>query len=107
MSLVFRWALPFAFLLGACQPLLVSDISVQFAAVETTAQAAVRSCARLLNERRIALEEAVKCDVATRQAFLLIDSGMAAAKVGNAAAAENALAQTRAVLVEVEKYVKP
>jgi hypothetical protein len=107
MSIVLRWMLPFAFFLSACQPLLVSDISVQFAAVETTAQAAVRSCARLLNEKRIEVDEAVKCDLTTRQAFLLIDAGMAAAKIGNVSAAENALAQTRAVLVEVERYVKP
>lgn len=95
-----------AFGLVACVPVASADVATQLAVAESNTQAALRTCTRLLDERRISIADATRCDSVTRQAFALIDGGRLAAKTGDISGAEKALGATRAILVEAERIAK-
>jgi hypothetical protein len=71
--------------------------------LEGQVQAAVRSCARLVDERTITVEQGVRCDTVTKQAFAAIDIGRGALKGGDAKGADAQLAAARELLTEIER----
>ena len=90
--------------LSACTPLAKpATVAQSLAYVEGQVQAAVRTCARLNDERRIALEQATRCQAVTSQAFAAVDVGMGAARGGDSARAESQLAAVRILLIEAER----
>lgn len=93
-------------MLAACASLArPRDVADSLAYAEAQAQAVVRTCARLNDEQRIALEQARRCDAVTRQAFVAIDAGRAAIVAGDVGGAAGRLDATRALLKTIEDIV--
>lgn len=100
-------ALSIVLLATACAPLAAPRTAGEsLAYVESQVQAAVRTCTTLNSERRITLEQAVRCDQLTRQAFTAIDVGRGAATAGDIKSAEAQLAIVRSLLIEAEKLTR-
>lgn len=99
------WGLALVMLVSsACTPLAKpATVAQSLAYVEGQVQAAVRTCARLNDERRITIEQATRCQAVTSQAFAAVDVGMGAVKSGNSTRAESQLAAVRILLLEAER----
>jgi hypothetical protein len=93
--------------LSACTPLVKAPtVTESIAVVEVQAQAVVKTCATLTNERRITVPQAERCRAAAGQAFAAIDLARSATKTGDAGAASAQLAAARAILIEIEAMTK-
>lgn len=103
-SIVGLYAALTLLLVAGCAPLAAPrNTSDSLAYAEGQVQALTRACTTLNDERRISLEQAVRCKAASDQAFTAIDVGRGALRAGDVSRAEGQLALARTILVELER----
>lgn len=103
-ALLVLMVLTVAMLAAACVHLVAPrNTADSLAYAEGQVQALARSCTTLNDERRITLEQAVRCRGASDQAFAAIDIGRTAARAGDITKADAQLQLVRGLLVELER----
>lgn len=89
---------------AACTPLATPrNTTESLAYLEGQVQALTRTCTTLNDERRITLEQAVRCKTVTDQAYAAVDIGRGAARAGDLSRADAQLQIARTLLLEIER----